>query len=85
MQNKEIIGTDTRTFGQIWATLSSSQRDDLSIEIYKSRLCQTRQTINNWVNGRSRPAVPLIKDRLAQLVSRTIGSRVIGDTLFPQR
>lgn len=83
MQRSEIISTDARTFPQIWESLSSAERENLTLEIYKARCCRTRQTIWKWANEKARPSSPLVRESVAKVVSKTIGAKCFGETLFP--
>lgn len=83
MAISEIKTTDTRTFPQIWATLTADEREDLILRIYNSKACKTRQTVRNWAAGRVVPDSPLVKDTVANCVSKVTGTRVLGGVLFP--
>lgn len=77
--------TDARTFPQIWASLTKYQRDDLSYSLLTAKCTKTRQTIWNWGSGRTMPNIPLVKEKVAQCVSRVIGLKTYGNTLFPPK
>ena len=85
MQISEIISTDARTFPQIWEGLTSNEREDLTIEIYKTKCCRTRQTIWKWANEKARPGSPLVRETVAKVVSKAIGAKVYPHTLFPEK
>lgn len=85
MQVYETNLIDARSFPQIWATMTASERDDLAIQLYAKKCCKTRQTVWNWANGKKQPNSPLVIDTVAKVVSKAVGSRVLGRTLFPSR
>lgn len=84
MQSKQFSGNDARTFGEIWNTLTSDEREDLTLALYNAKCCKTRQTIWKWANGKSKPSAPIIRDTVAKVVGKTVGSRVFSSTLFPR-
>lgn len=81
MNAKKSINTNT--FSQIWANLSISERENLTLALYNARACRTRQTIWAWANDKARPINPIVKDAVAKVVSKAIGTHVLGSTLFP--
>lgn len=83
MAISENNSTDTRSLPQIWATLSTEEREDLILRIYNAKACKTRQTIRNWASGRIAPDNQLIRDTVANCVSKITGTRVFSATLFP--
>lgn len=85
MQSKENKSNDARSFPEIWGTLTSEQREDLTLRLYNAKCCKTRQTVWAWSIGKRRPQSPIIKDAVAKAVEKTIGRRVFGATLFPTR
>lgn len=80
MQEQEI---DSRSFPEIWASLTRGERNDLTIEIYKARCCSSYQTICNWAHGRQKPK-PVISKEVASVVSRFLKKRILRGTLFPE-
>ena len=83
MQTNEKKLTDARSFPEIWGTFTDGQRGDLIYELIKSRCCTTRQAVYNWGHGSRSPQSRLVRDEVAKVVGRFIGSRVTGATLFP--
>lgn len=83
MQSKQNISTDARSFQQIWANLSQQEREDLTLKLYNARCCRTRQTIWKWANGITKPNHPVVRNTVANVVGKAIGSRVLPQTLFP--
>jgi hypothetical protein len=77
--------TNTRTFPEIWAVLSKDERDDLSDRLFRRKCCRTRQTVWNWGNGIKRPATPLVRDAVADVVSKMTGEKHNAVTLFPSK
>lgn len=87
-QSSETINKsplDTRTFPEIWKELTPLQKETLRYALIQKKCTTTRQTVSNWANDKKRPTMPPVKNAVAQVVSRVIGSRVSGDTLFPAR
>ena len=84
MQSKQNNVIDTRTFQQIWEGMTQQEREDLTLDLYKSKACRTRQTIWNWANGIAQPSHPVVRDTVAAVVGKAIGSRVCGYSLFPR-
>lgn len=74
--------TDTRTLPQIWATLTSDEQEELILRIYNAKCCKSRQTVRNWMSGRIIPGSPLVRDAVANCVSKITGTRVLSGTLF---
>ena len=85
MQSKENISTNTKSFPEIWATLTGDERDALAIKFYQKKCCKTRQAVFYWATGQRVPATPLVRDVVAELVSKAIGEKVYANTLFPER
>lgn len=83
MQTKEKNPTDARSFPEIWATFTEGERGDLIYDLMKSKCCTTRQAVYNWANGLRTPGSRLVRDEVAKVVGKFIGSRVLGATLFP--
>ena len=83
MPISELKSTDTRSLPQIWATLTSDEREDLVLRIYNAKACKTRQTVRNWASGRITPGSPLVREAVANCVSKITGTRVLSSTLFP--
>ncbi len=76
---------DTRTFSEIWKSLTRTEQENLKNALLVKGCTTTRQTINNWANDKKRPSLLPVKKAVAQVVSKVIGSRVSGETLFPAR
>lgn len=74
---------NTSTFPEIWASLSSSDREELTYQLLKARCTTTKQTVWNWANDKRRPSAPLIRNEIAKCVTKVTGKRVIANTLFP--
>ena len=83
MQSKEIILTNTKTFPEIWSTLTSSEQDDLCIKFYQRKCCKSRQAIYLWSKGQRKPTNPMVRDAIAAIVSKVVGAKCFPDTLFP--
>ena len=84
MQSKQNIVNDTRTFQQIWKSMSQQEQEDLTLRLYNANACRTRQTIWNWANGKVRPSHPVVRETVAKVVGKAIGSRVSPYSLFPR-
>lgn len=83
MQSNEIKSVCTKSFPEIWATLSEQQKDDLSIKFYQKKCCKTRQTVWNWANG-VKP-IPLAQEAIATILTKALGEKVYAHTLFPAK
>ena len=79
----EKIPIDARTFPQIWASLTEGERGDLIYELMKGKCCTTRQAVYNWAKETRTPASRLVRDEVAKVVGKFLGSRCLGATLFP--
>ena len=84
MQSKEIKSIDTRTFGEIWNSLDSEERIDLSHKLFYNNVCNTRQTIWAWATGRRQPKQRLVMNSLVRVLGRFLGHTVSANTLFPK-
>lgn len=84
MQSKQNSGNLARTFGEIWNSLNQDERETLTLDLYNAKCCKTRQTIWKWANGKSQPSAPIIRDTVAKVVGKTVGSRVFAAHLFPR-
>ena len=78
-ENKSVM--DTRTFPEIWKSLTPVERGHLRYQLIRDTTC-TRQTINHWVKG-----VMPVHLKTRKLVALTM-NRVLGITtnralLFP--
>ena len=83
MQVYEKCDIETRTFPEIWASLSQGEREDLTLRLYAAKCCRTRQSIWEWGSGRVKPGAPLIRDAVAKTVSKFTGRKSTPQTLFP--
>lgn len=83
MKDSNNISTNTKSFQEIWATLSTAERDELSIKFFQKKCCKTRQTVWNWGAGATTPH-PLVRDAVCALVSKAIGQKCFSNTLFPE-
>lgn len=81
MQSKEKIIEDSRTFPEIWASMTTAQRDHLRRDL-KDRLKVTRAAVWYWYNGQRRPDY-LRRKEIARLTSNVIGRKCHPDLLFP--
>lgn len=74
---------DTRSLGEIWLSLSAQEKEDLRFALISAKTAKTRQAIHLWVTGKRNPGSEVLKDKVAQIVSKQIGKKVISRTLFP--
>ncbi len=84
--NKQMYGknqTDTRTLPEIWKTLTPQQQEDLKSALIMAKAAKSRQAIYYWATGQRRPQSEIVRDRIAVVVSRIIGAKTHGKTLFP--
>ena len=83
MQSKENNPIDTRSFPEIFNHLTKSQQQDLTIRLYNAKACTVRQTIFKWAHG-TIPGNGAVRDTVAKVVSKFIGTKTPSDTLFPR-
>ena len=77
---KEI---DTRTFPELWQSLSPAEQGEVRYQIMRDTLC-TRQSVHNWANG----ATPIYRDiriKVAKSITKVLGLNVSHLLLFPDR
>jgi len=84
MQVYEKSTTNTKTFPQIWETLTPGEKDDLCIKFYQRKCAKSRQGVWFWAKGMRKPQNPLVRDTIADIVSKFIGEKCFADTLFPR-
>ena len=84
MQKYENITTNTKSFPEIWVTLSETEKDDLCIKLYQKKCCRSRQAIRYWASGSRKPSSPLVRSAIADVVSKQVGARCLAETLFPE-
>ena len=80
----ENCDKETRTFPEIWGSLSSDERDDLAVKLFNAKCCRTRQSIWEWSTGRVSPNAPLIRETVAKTVSKFTGKKATPSILFPK-
>lgn len=80
--NKKTI--DTRTFGDIYNSLNVEDRQELFRQMHIANICNTRQTVWNWANGKSKPGQRLVMNSLVRVLGRFLGCTVSAHTLFPK-
>lgn len=85
MQSKENKPVDTRSFGEIWLTLSHDEKLELTRKLFLNDVCITRQTIWGWATGRYKPKQRLVMNSLVRVLGRFLGRTVSAHTLFPER
>ena len=85
MQLYEKSDIDTRTFAQIWANLTQTERDDLTLRLYNAKCCKNRQTIWKWGNDKCSPREPLVREGVCKTVSKFLGAKLSTQTLFPHK
>lgn len=76
--------TETRPLTEIWKSLSVNEQEDLRYALLMSKVAKTRQAIFYWVTGQRVPSNDVIKERIAQVVSKKIGKKATSHTLFPR-
>lgn len=82
MQEKE---RDLRTFPQIWGTLTKDEKEDVTRRLITDGFTLSRQTVWNWAKGIWQPRTLATKNGVAVSVSKVLGLRVFGQTLFPAK
>lgn len=83
MQSNENVLTNTKSFQEIWATLNMDEKDDLCLKLFQKRCCKSRQAIRHWGAGARQPQSPLVRDAIADVMTKFTGSRCFAHTLFP--
>lgn len=78
-ENKSVI--DTRTFQEIWKSLTPGQRGYLRYQLIHDTTC-TRQTIQNWAKG-VMPVHLRTRDIVARTVSKVLQINTRRNILFP--
>ena len=81
MQSKEKIIEDSRTFPEIWKSLTEAQKDHLRHDL-TGRLKVTNAAVGYWYRGQRRPDFVRRRD-IARLTSAVTGRRCHPDLLFP--
>lgn len=81
MQKNKKYAEETRTFPEIWKSLTAAQRDHLRDDL-TGRLKVTTAAVWYWYKGRRRPDYQRRRD-IAHLTSAVIGRRCHPDLLFP--
>ena len=84
MQKYENNTTNTKSFPEIWATLSEREKDDLCLKLYQKKCCKSRQAIRYWGSGSRKPSSELVRNAIAEVVSKAIGAKCFSHTLFPE-
>ncbi len=81
MQMNKKITEETRTFQEIWESMTTAQRDHLRSDL-TGRLKVTTAAVWYWYKGQRRPDYTCRKE-IARLTSAVIGRRCHPDLLFP--
>lgn len=76
--------TDTRTFVEIWNSLTPSQQEELQVRIIRDAETNST-TFWFWKAGKSRPGTPLARKTVAGTVSRYLRTPVKPEFLFPKK
>lgn len=77
------VEQDSRTLPEIWKGLNKQEQEDIREGIIASKAAKTRNAIYYWCTGQRKPQSDLVRDRVALVVSRVIGKKCYGKTLFP--
>ena len=81
MQMNKKIAEETRTFPEIWKSLTTAQQDHLRSDL-TGCLKVTSAAVWYWYNGQRRPDY-LRRKEIARLTSAVIGRKCHPDLLFP--
>lgn len=84
---------DTRSFPEIWKSLNADpEQSELRHQLIANRCCATPQTIWNWATGNTKPSEVLVRQKIAEVVSKFLTGisahgpvEVKYQTLFPSR
>lgn len=82
MQSKANNPIDTRSFPEIYSSLTRVQQNELLLRGYNARLFSARQTIWKWAQGVT-PRSPVVRSEAAKVVGKYIGAKCPVETLFP--
>jgi hypothetical protein len=80
MQSKEKNLIDTRTFPQIWASLSPVEQMGLNA-IIQDKLGVSRKSVYNWAQGNTKPYI-YIRKSLSNVLKQALGIYTSHQTLF---
>lgn len=81
MQKYVKSNTDTRTFTEVWQTLTAAERGLLKENLIET-LCCTRQSVDNWGKGMS-PINRGFREKVAKVINKTFNYKTHYITLFP--
>lgn len=81
MQNKKELTKDTRTFKEIFDSLTGRERVELCRKLIVKRCCGDKVTFYSWAKGR----IPQrrVRSTIAKIVGNFIGAESSEETLFP--
>lgn len=85
MQSKENIldkPIDTRTFPEIYNSLTTPQRYDLTQRFIHAGICTIYQTVWQWSRGTA-PRQEISRQAVARILGNYIGAKLPVKTLFP--
>lgn len=74
---------ETRTFTEIWKSLTAQEREDLQYSLMVAKVAKTRQAIFYWGTGQRTPGNVLVREKIALVISRKTGKKCTANTLFP--
>lgn len=82
MQNYIKPDTDTRTFQQIWNSLTSAEQSSLRGDI-REKLGFSRQTVYDWHKNGASPKSLALRKVVCRIVNKNLGLKTHYLTLFP--
>ena len=85
MENAAKQEICTKTFPEIWESLSKHERSFLRYQLKKNGCANTDMTIWNWGKDKKRPTSAVVKSAISKTITTFIGKKTSPDTLFPER
>lgn len=82
MQNYIKLDTDTRTFQEIWNSLSSAEQSNLRTEL-QAKLGVSRQAIYSWHKKGTHPISGQFRKAVCNVLNKTLVIKSHPVTLFP--
>lgn len=82
MQRNEKESIETRSFPEIYKSLTDYEKSKLLAEFVKSSCLGTNQTFWSWGTGKTKPNHPLVIEKVADVLGKFLGKKVLPKTLF---
>ena len=82
MQSKQNNPIDTRSFPEIYNSLTNLQQQDLTVRFFNAGICTCRQAVWQWSRGTA-PRQEISRQAVARILGNYIGAKLPVKTLFP--